>query len=457
MDLSALLAREGIQGDDAAALVAWARQRAAALVARIEPDSELAQQLGAVLERARDGQSANAADAPVPVPRQPSRSAPRSMARQVSKPHLGAAVQAALTRDEPALDRVLETVDDLEISVDEVPPAPEPAPPPAAVEDEEDASIGGFNRFAFSLRKRAMDSRSQEDEAPRATLTHGFELEARHSGSSGAWQSSEILPAPPGFENRPPAHLPTGQPEDGETSGGLVVGIPDDESIDIPLPRARPRSAATEVVDDEPAPSLAVTDDEPAPSLAVHDDEPAPSLAVHDDEPAPSLAVTDDEPAPSLAVRDDEPQAARSSELLDLGAIELDLPEPPPREARPVSSPHRAAPPPPPPRSGPHAAARPPSAPTSAAPASRPAPQPMLVPQPAPKSGARGRKSSTAEHAQVKAEAKPAASKRGKGRKKVVELGQPVARKASIGNHQPTGEPSSASPQVPAYLQDDDE
>ncbi len=104
--------------------------------------------------------------------------------------------------------------------------------------------------------------------------------------------------------------------------------------------------------------------------------------------------------------------------------------------------------------SAPQAASRPPSAPSAAA----------------AKSSPRGRsKTATAEQKQVKAapEPKPAANKRGKGRKKIVELGQPVAapqeaamaapRKHSIGNHVPTSEPSTAGRDIPAYLQDDDE
>ena len=106
MDLSALLAREGIQADDADVLVAWARQRAAALVARIEPGSALAQQLGATLEQARSQPDGTAADVPVALTRPTSRGSSRP-GRSVSRPYLGAAVQAALSRNEPALERAL--------------------------------------------------------------------------------------------------------------------------------------------------------------------------------------------------------------------------------------------------------------------------------------------------------------------------------------------------------------
>lgn len=467
MDLSALLAREGIQADDADVLVAWARQRAAALVARIEPGSALAQQLGATLEQARSQPDGVAADVPVPLTRPTSRGSSRP-GRSVSRPYLGAAVQAALSRNEPALERVLETA---EVAVEDAPaptPAAAPAPAPAPVSaepEDEDASIGGFNRFAFSVRRRAMETREDNEDSNSPTLTRGFELHAEESTSSGAWQVSDLdLPAPPGFETRAGQDVPADRSDDAEASGGLVVGIPDEEGIDIPVPRARPRSESRGVATASPAPSG---------------------------------------PHP-------EPQAARSSEVLELDSgtlalesLDIDIPEPlappapPAREttrpqsmAQLSSGPQRSAPPPPPPgRSGPHARAseaappsgplaRAPSAPQAAASRAPSAPQSASRPPSAPpapsaaaaKSSPRGRtKTTTAEQKQVKAapEPKPAATKRGKGRKKIVELGQPVAaphepamaapRKHSIGNHVPTSEPSTAGRDIPAYLQDDDE
>ncbi len=454
MDLSVLLAREGIQADDAESLVAWARRRAAALVAHIEPESALAQQLGVALESARRGQPAAPGDAP--VPRQPSRSAPRPINRQVSSPHLGAAVQAALSRNEPALEKALE--------IAEEPPAaaPEPVPEPAVAAvaavaadaaDDEDPSIGGFNRFAFSLRRRITEAPVEEPPAPVRGVEPSSPAEDAASESAAAWQAIDLeLPAPPGFETRPGQDVPTDRGEDGENSDGLVVGIPDDDSIDIPLPRPRAHSSSRSV---------------------------AAATAVK----APSG------PHP-------EAHAAQSSERLELDSatlaldgLDIDIPEPPVRETtrpqpigRPASSPSRAAPPPPPPRSGPHRAA---SGPTTAAsgpvavsrPPSAPEPAMPSIPQtsapqkyPTPQSSARRGKTSTAEQKQVpKSEPKPAANKKGsKGRKKVVDLSVPVPspivaaaavapRKASIGNHQPTGEPSSPGHQVPAYLQDDDE
>lgn len=452
MDLSVLLAREGIQADDAEGLVAWARQRAAALVARIEPDSALAHQLGAALESARSGQPVAAGDEPVPVPRQPSRSAPRPISRQVSSPHLGAAVQAALSRNEPALEKAREIVA-------EPAPAPEPAPP-AVVAEEDDPSIGGFNRFAFSLRRRA--SETPVEETPPPVHVEPAPTPEDSSDSAAAWQAIELeLPAPPGFETRPGQDVPAERSDDREPSDSLVVGIPDDDSIDIPIPRPRPHSASRSVAAATPV-------------------------------RAPSG------PHP-------EAEAARSSERLELDSatlaldgLDIDIPDPPVRETtrpqpigRPSSNSFRAAPPPPPPRSGPHRAA---SGPTPAAGQSGPvaaarqpsapepsAPQPIMpsipasaAPQkyPTPQSSARRSKTSTAEQKQVPkpaSEPKPAAAKKGnKGRKKVVDLSVPVPapvvaaaavapRKASIGNHQPTGEPSSPGHQIPAYLQDDDE
>ncbi|MBA3549209.1 MAG: hypothetical protein H0T76_22275 [Nannocystis sp.] len=454
MDLSALLAREGIQADDADVLVAWARQRAAALVARIDPDSELAQQLGLILEHARSRPSADGSgDVPMPVGRQGSRSGPRPINRTVSRPHLGAVVQAALSRNEPALERALETAD-LEIPTEQgsppaatPPPAPTPTPVEVAVEPEpevEDASIGGFNRFAFSVRRRVIETSPAEPavDSHRPTLTRGFELHSEAS-ASGRWEVSDLdLPAPPGFEARVARDLPIGLPPDAEASGLLVVGIPDDEGIDIPVARARPRSESRKI----------------------------------------AAPVTNPE----------EPQAARSSDVLefdsgalDLEGLDLDIPEPPAREttrphslARPNPSPFRSPPPPPPARSAPQPGASGPltsasqSGPLASAPQTSSAPQPAAA-QLASKSSVRRGKTPTAEQKQVKApEPKPAAKKAGKGRKKVVELGQPVTAsheavpapapaptqtKHSIGNHLPTSEPSSPGHQVPAYLQDDDE
>lgn len=455
MDLSVLLAREGIQADDAEGLVAWARQRAAALVARIEPDSALAHQLGASLESARSGQPVAAGDVPIPVPRQPSRSAPRPINRQVSSPHLGAAVQAALTRNEPALEKALEIAT-------EPPPAPEPAPPAVVAEaEEDDPSIGGFNRFAFSLRRRASETPVEQTPAP--VRVEPAPTPEDSSDSAAAWQAIELeLPAPPGFETRPGHDVPAERSADRENSDSLVVGIPDDDSIDIPIPRPRSHSASR------------------------------------------SVAAATPVRAPSGPHSEAEAEATRSSERLELDSatlaldgLDIDIPDPPVREttrpqpiARPSSSPSRAAPPPPPPRSGPHRAA---SGPTAAAAgqsgpvvAARPppepsAPQPSMpsvpasaAPQkyPTPQSSARRGKTTTAEQKQVPkpaSEPKPAATKKGnKGRKKVVDLSVPVPapvvaaaavapRKASIGNHQPTGEPSSPGHQLPAYLQDDDE
>ncbi len=442
MDLSALLAQQGIQADDADTLVAWARQRAAALVTRIEPGSALAQQLGVALELVRGGEPAPvAADVPVPMPRSSSRGISRPLNRSVSSPHLGAAVQAALSRNEPALEKAIETAE-LEISAEAPAPAPAPAPEPEpapVVADDEDASIGGFNRFAFSLRRRVIETQPGPVEEP---ATPAREPEPEHSSESDvAWQAIDLeLPAPPGFETRPAQDVPTHRADASEQSDSLVVGIPDDDSIDIPLPRPRPRSESRKSAAASPSAS----------------------------QPEAQAAVS---------------QASLSSEALELDGLDIDIPEPPVREhtrpqpmGRPNSNAFRAAPPPPPPpRSGPHRVASGPQAaasqsgPTSAPQAVAPAPALGAPPQKYPTPSSGRRKTPTAEQKQVaKPEPKAAANKKGaKGRKKVVDLSVPVttpvvaapaaARKASIGNHLPTGEPSTPGHQVPAYLQDDDE
>lgn len=525
MDLSALLAREGIDSDaDVDALVAWARQRSAALVARIEPDSPLAQLLGATLERAHAG---HASDVPVPVGRQPSRSAPRPMSRATSRPYLGAAVEAALTGNEPALDLALETAAaeadaGPEVAAAEQAPVledrPDPTPEPEPVNtEEEDASIGGFNRFAFSLRRRAVETSrpaethrpAAEEEVKRPTLTRGFELHAEaNASSSPEWKTADLdLLEPPGFVGR--GEAPRNRlPGDAEASGALVLGIPDDEGIDIPVLRPRPRSAGRSALalDDDSGPHAAVDADEleappaPAPDLdsgaldlasldlqldALELD--PPPRATSTPHPTATVAaaapVEPDPAAPAIPDDDDSPEAELSgSHLAELsgtaelsGSLVAELSLAHAEHVRETSGPQHAAPGE---RSGPQRAAG--SGPQASAgqPSSGPQPAARRSPPPPPaKVIVRGGKNKPPPPppgpAREALPARPAPAKKTKGRKtKIVELGQPVARVQPVSR--PTSAPvqraesrphpaAEASPastpghDLPSYLRDDDE
>ena len=472
-----LLAREGIEAGELDAILKWARHRAAALVARIEPGSPLAEALGSALERSRDGTAA-----PVPHPTQ--RSAPRPIARAVSRPHLGAAVAAALSGKQEDLDLALETAaaaeaevatvaavagsGEFELPVLEDRPAPAPAAEPEL--DDNDPSIGGFNRFAFSFRRREAEKVAAEES--RSSMTRDFETHAEETAASGEWNVDAIaLPEPPSFEAKRATFRrgpETDLINDGEASGLLVLGIPDEEGIDIPVPRPRPNSArfdsrehsAPQIVSSVPA-ALARAQAEtrepsrPRAMQPILDDEDSFDLGLDNLEAdpvaaRPTSAPTDAQPSGPQA---SGPQA--SAQRVESGPrTQGSGPHGPPPAPlpRPVSSPAPAANktqslrslPPPPPREGKHNG--------------RPPPAPVVAVKVKP----------------AKAELTPA--KRGVKRKKVVELSQPVARpiSAPMAAAAPALAPSERSGQrpipaedevlasprrsaVPDYLRDDDE
>ncbi len=237
MDLSALLAREGIEPGDVEALLKWAKQRSHALIARIEPGSPLAE----LLAGNHHPSSGRTPEVNAPASHPATRNVPRPIARSVSRPYLNAAVEAALSGKQQDLELAIETA---AAEVEPVPPppvleaSPEPEPPPL----EDDPSIGGFNRFAFSLRRRPAEPQPEEPPPRSSSLSRGFELHAE-SQAPRAWDD-EHVPEPPGFEARlgdsARMHLAN---LDAESSEGLVLGIPDDDS-DIPVFRGRPRSDA---------------------------------------------------------------------------------------------------------------------------------------------------------------------------------------------------------------------
>src|SRR4051812_7810404 len=113
MDLPELLARAGIQPESVTDLMTWARARTAVLLAGLDAKTPLGQSLAPGLAQLvmRQGPESETDLSPVPPlppmssplpetlvmhPEQTSRGAPRATARVLSRPFLGAAVEAAL-------------------------------------------------------------------------------------------------------------------------------------------------------------------------------------------------------------------------------------------------------------------------------------------------------------------------------------------------------------------------
>ncbi len=523
MDLSALLAREGIRPGDVETLLQWARQRASVLIARIEPGSQLAELLAG---RERTQEPAAAALQPA------ARSVPLPIARSVSRPYLNAAVEAALSGKH-----------DVQLALENAAPGgqalperpvlediPEPAPEPA----EDDPSIGGFNRFAFALRKRAPEP-APEPTPRTANLTRGFELHAESQGPRISWDDEQV-PEPPGFEARlsESARMHIANLNE-ESSDGLVLGIPDDDG-DIPVYRGRPRSQAIAAETS----SSGLTDAAFDAMIEPSDLEPVtPELAPsgpHTTVGAPSASSDASDSGPITTASGPHAAARPSSGPVPAASGPHAAARPSSGPVPAASGPHAAARPssgPVPAASGPHAAARPSSAPVpaasgphaaarsgpvpaasgpqpaasqassdpvpaasgahaasgpAAAPASAPPPRPASAPTPAssaPPAHRRGKKTQPQPIVAVAKPTKPEPrheGKKGKQRKKVVELSQPVARPVSapspaarpatlppvsltrpISAATPMATPTSSSPAtpssrgVPDYLRDDED
>lgn len=487
MDLSTLLAREGIEAGELDAILKWARHRAAALVARIEPGSPLAEALGAAFERSRDGDAA-----PVAHPAQ--RSAPRPIARAVSKPHLGAAVKAALSGKQEDLDLALETAAaaaEAEVIVAESGglerPVLEDSPPPApAAEpelDDNDPLIGGFSRFAFSFRRREAEKVAAEESRSSLTLTRDFETDTEETAASGEWNADALaLPEPPSFEAKRSA-FPRADLNDGEASGLLVLGIPDEEGIDVPVPRPRPSSArfdsrensAPHIVSSVPA-ALARTQAEARgpsrvrASQPILDDEDSFDLGLDNLETDPVTARSSPQPTAPIDRQPSGPQA--SPQRVDTGPQRMDS-GPQRADSGPHGSRMHGSGPHGP---GPHGPPPPPPPVSSPVPAANTTQSLRSLPPPPPREGKRNGRPppapAVAEKVKpAKAEPTLVPTKRGAKRNKVVELSQPVARPSSAPMAAATA-PSERSGQrpipaegellarhsaVPDYLRDDDE
>jgi len=463
MDLPELFARAGIQPEAAADLMTWARARTSALLATIDAKSPLGQSLAPglaqlVMRHGPPSESIVSAVPPppplnpparttpseVPVPRSEktaARSSPRATARVISRPFLGAAVEAALQGGEASGNLSPETAD-------------APPPPPSSsqqTEADDEASIGGFTRFALNVRRQPAAASERPNEA-RATLAHGFALHAEREAS----QFTDV-PAPPSFEAsesgvRASLHHITGG--DSERSTSLVVGIPDDEGADVPMPRGRGRSGGLSAGASGSSyrpPSGPTQENTLELNLRIEDPElssallamipangetstmlsAAASSALMRATPVvgePSLQITIDEGStfvPVAAMTDDDEDEDETV------ALRESEPEPP----TVIATRRGGRPPPPPPKRGQTSAPQPAAAPLAAAPAPEPEPTPAKQQQ-----------------------------QRGRGRKKIVELSTPVVR--------PVARPSTPEPAaprttreaprpehapIPNYLRDDDE
>lgn len=510
-ELTEILARAGIQPEAVGDLMTWAYARSSALLAALDPNSALGQSLApglaqlvmrrpsaaavgatpppppvtiaaapvsvpavnpAIVEAAPADESESAAlDALAPVdataeattpeapsdslvaaapitaddevplarPPAPSRGTPRAVARVITKPYLGAAVEAALQTGDSEAES-----------------------PPAPLFAEDDPTIGGFARLAFSVRRPSHTSERPSD--TKAPLAHGFAMHAERVAAEAS-QFTDV-PAPPSFETSESntRMRAFGISGDSERSTSLVVGIPDDEGADVPLPRQRSRSGGLEASPSgslraarpisEPA-SVAPPTMSPATSSAEHSiginlaiEDPELSSALHRMIPqGGETSSTLTQMPTTILFRAGESQqqpVAASSEMslqipitIEESTSETDGPETsmtaevaeeiePPPDPEPRTP--RKSPPPPPQKRGATVSAK-------------------VVPQPEPP--------------------QQQSSKRGRGRKKVVELGAPVARPApraatpapaqSRPSRAETPKPEPSQATVPNYLRDDDE
>ncbi len=487
MDLSALLAREGIEANELDALVDWARQRAGVLISRIESGSALAEALGSVLEHARDANGA-------PLARPATRSAPSPVARAVSKPYLGAAVAAALSGKHEDLDLALETAaaqaDEREPELAVVPePEPEPAPAVEAEPDDNDPLIGGFSRFAFSFRRRAAEkAAAEEDQAHRSRVAAQVQAQVETSATDPWRADARELPEPPTFEAKRSIrrYHPGVDPNDAEASGLLVLGIPDEEGIDIPVLRPRPRSAGLRssepsqphvaisadvsrphevaqpqyesaehpmrpVLDDDDSFDLGLDNLEADPTAPEH---PASDFDHADADPhAAGHAVSGPQRMDSGPVDDDDEDDEAGPQARNSGPVDDDDEDSQHFDGRPSSGPSAHG-------SGPHGPPPPPPARGSSA-------STRGLPPPLPREGGRGR----GKPPPTPGSAAKATQAKGSKRKKVLDLSQPVARPVSAPQPAAPSERSGrrpipaddevlASPRrpaVPDYMRDDDE
>lgn len=193
MELADLFAREGLSEEDLSALVTWARGRAQSVVAALPEDSPLRAVLTGTAGQVSEGDLALTA----------------AEVEEGAPTDLRQAVTAATA-------------------------------PHSAAEDDAESGLGGFARFGGMMRmNRPYPRRDSEDPVEeRPTLARSFALAAEKEAEEPA------SPVPP-----PPGELTGMLPQaalgiSAEESGGLVVGIPDEDSGDVPVARGASKSAA---------------------------------------------------------------------------------------------------------------------------------------------------------------------------------------------------------------------
>lgn len=299
MDLAELLAREGYADNDLPRLLAWARARADALLAETDVAAPLRRLLTPSEHVSEDSPEASLDDDDDPL-------------EPVAA--VAAAAEAASEEDAPI---------DLRRAVTAA-----TAPHPVAVEDDDvESGLGGFARFGGigRMKNRPYPFREESEPEERPTLARSFALAAEKAAEER--DAPPITRAP-----TPAAAAPAGEISgtlpmaalgiSAEESGGLVLGIPDDDAADVPvsrasssspsagLPRASSRSGA--LVDDD--------DDQPLAGALIDDDEPpaAPARRV-DDGGRPGRPVVDDDDLSESAL--DGLTEATDSELLAVSNV----------------------------------------------------------------------------------------------------------------------------------------
>lgn len=235
MDLAELLTREGYIPTDIPALLSWAHDRAGVLIAGLDDASPL-----------RGLLAGPSGQVPAVSPRPAPASAP-APAKRPGKSTLTVELEDLAEADAPV---------DLRSAVAA---ATAPHPVAAEPEPEPDSGFGGFARFGGMARmNRPYPIREETRTEERPTLARSFALAVEHE-------------AKPVEEKKPPSttgELSSALPVatlnmSAEESGGLVLGIPDEESADVPVPRLGSNSVPNRrfvVAEPEPTASPGLSD-----------------------------------------------------------------------------------------------------------------------------------------------------------------------------------------------------
>jgi hypothetical protein len=233
----------GHRAGDVDALLQWARQRA-------QPSSPASSPARRWPNCSARPSSARPAQAAAMCPHPPDLAAqPRPIARSVSRP---VPQRRGPGRAERQASRDIElALENAETAVEDAPLDPAPAPrrrprarPPAEPEDEDPhRSAASTASPSPSGVGPSRPARPTSPTAAAGTLTRGFELHAEAQQPGAAAGTTSTSPSPPA--SRPAsARAPacTVASLDAESSGGLVLGIPDEDG-DIPCiapPRSQP-------------------------------------------------------------------------------------------------------------------------------------------------------------------------------------------------------------------------